>query len=510
MNFTIFNDMLRRMANRLPDKVFLHWVDRDRSLTYRQVEEISEHVAGALAALGVGKGDRVGIFAHNGLDYILAMFGSWKLGAISCHINVLQAEDLLYFVWNATPKVLIYTHGMFPLIEKHRSEMPSIEHYLCMDGAQEGALDWNEQLEKELTFPKVEVSGGDAAHLSYTSGSSGMPKGALLAHGPTARASHCIAERLEISSADVTLGPTSPASSYGLVANLLPSLHRGATVGLMSRWEAEQAWDDMERRGVTFFPGNPLLFAELLEVCRSRGTKPSSWRLAVSGGAPVPPDLKEAFLDELGVFLVESYGQSELGGFVALGYPKWEPEDRAYSIGPALPDKEVRILDESDCEVPIGEPGEMCIRGGYMVGYWDMPEKTREVIRDGWLHTGDMGQMDSEGYIAMLGRWSERIVSAGRAIFPRPMEESLMRHRAVRYAAVIGTPDDEAGELPKAIVSLHEDRRASGEELLEHCRADIGAENSPTTLEIIEEMPMTATGKIGRAQLQKRERTRSR
>ena len=300
MNFTTFNDMLRRTANRLPDKVFLHWVDRDRSLTYRQVEEISGHVAGALAALGVGKGDRVGIFAHNGLDYILAMFGSWKLGAISCHINVLQAEDLLYFVWNATPKVLIYTHDMFPLIEKHRSEMPSIEHYLCMDGAQEGALDWNEQLAKELTGPRVEVSGGDAAHLSYTSGSSGMPKGALLAHGPTARASHCIAERLEISSADVTLGPTSPASSYGLVVNLLPSLHRGATVGLMSRWEAEQAWDDMERRGVTFFPGNPLLFAELLEVCQRRGSTPSSWRLAVSGGAPVPPDFERSLSGRVG------------------------------------------------------------------------------------------------------------------------------------------------------------------------------------------------------------------
>ena len=195
---------------------------------------------------------------------------------------------------------------------------------------------------------------------------------------------------------------------------------------------------------------------------------------------------------------------------MALGYPKREPEDRAYSIGPALPDKEVRILDESDREVPIGEPGEMCIRGGCMVGYWDMAEKTRKVVRDGWLHTGDMGQMDSEGYIAMLGRWSERIVSAGRAIFPRPMEEALMRHRAVRYAAVIGTPDDEAGELPKAIVSLHEERRVSEEELLQHCRADIGAENSPTSLVIIEEMPMTATGKIGRAQLQERERTRSR
>lgn len=509
MDFTTFNDMLRRMAWRLPEKIFLHWADRGRSLTYSQVEEISEHVAGALAALGVEKGDRVGIFAHNGLDYILAMFGSWKLGAISCHINVLQAEDLLYFVKNATPKVLIYTHDMFPIIAKHRSEMSSIKHYLCMDGMQDGALDWNEQLARKLPAPMKEVSGGDPAHLSYTSGSSGMPKGAVLAHGPTAKASHCIAERLEISSSDVSLGPTSPASSYGLVANLLPSLHRGATVGLMSRWDAERAWEVMEECDVTYFPGNPLLFAEIQEVCRIRGVKPSSWRLAVSGGAPVPPGLKEVFHEEFGVFLVESYGQSELGGFVSLGYPKREPKGRADAIGPALPDKEVRILDTHDHEVPIGEPGEMCIRGGFMVGYWDMAEKTREVIRDGWLHTGDMGQMDSEGYISMLGRWSERIVSSGKAIFPRLMEESLMRHRAVLYAAVIGAPDKEAGELPKAIVSLHDSRSTSEEELLSHCYVDIGVENSPISLEIIEEMPMTATGKIGRAQLQERERAAS-
>ena len=498
--------MLRRTASRMPDQTFLYWVDRGRSLTYREGEEISNGVAGALADLGVEKGDRVGIFAHNGLDYILAMFGSWKLGAISCHINVLQANDLCYFVRNATPKVLIYTHELFPMIEKSRREMPSIVHYICIDGAQEGALDWNELLHAKKESPPVGVTGDDAAHLSYTSGSSGLPKGTLLAHGFTARASHCIAERLRMSSADVTLGPTSPASSYGLVANLLPSIHRGVTVGLMSRWDAEKAWDDMEERGVTLFPGKPLLFADLLTVCRKRGAKPSALRAAVSGGAPVPLELKRTFQKELGIFLVESYGQSELGGFVALGHPKEEPADRMAAIGPALPDKEVRILDEDNFEVPIGEPGEMCIRGGHMLGYWDMPEKTCEAIRDGWLHTGDMGRMDSEGYISMLGRGSERIVWKGKVIYPRPMEEALMRHGEVRYAAVIGKPDPVAGEIPKAVVSLQEGHSVTTEELLKHCHDEIGRENSPQFAEIIDEMPMTATGKIGRAQLQERER----
>lgn len=506
MGFTTFNDMLRRTAWRLPDHPFITWTDRNRTVTYAEGDQISDQVAGALAALGIQKGDRVGIFAHNGLDYVLAMLGAWKLGAISTHISVLQAHNLAYYVNNATPKVLIYTGDKHDVVMANRPQMPSVQHYVCLDGARAGALGWSELLAAAPPPPAVEVSDMDAAHLSYTSGSSGAPKGAVLAHGFTARATHCIAERLGLSSADVSLGPTSLASSYHLVANLLPGMHRGVAIGVMTRWDPAVAWDEMERRGVTVLVGNPLLFADVLNICRERGHKPHALRLALSGGAPVPPDLKRAFVDELGVFLAESYGQSELGGFVALGYPGHEPEERRFAIGPTLPDREVRIVDEQDREVPIGEPGEMVIRSGYMLGYWEMPEKTAEVLRHGWLHTGDMGRMDPEGYISMLGRWSERIVCAGKVIFPRPMEEALLRHPAVRYVAVIGKPDPARGEVPKAIVELYPGQTATPEELLAHCHTQLGAAASLESVEIIPEMPMTPTGKIGRADLQRRER----
>ena len=141
-----------------------------------------------------------------------------------------------------------------------------------------------------------------------------------------------------------------------------------------------------------------------------------------------------------------------------------------------------------------------------MSGYWRMPEKTAETLRNGWLHTSDMGRMDSEGYISMLGRWSERIVSDNKVIFPRLMEEALFRHQAVQYVAVIGKPDRDAGEIPKAIVSLHEGETATVEELLAHCHAELGADDSPAIVEVIAEMPMTPTGKIGKADLVRRER----
>ena len=148
MGFMTFNDMLDRAAMRTPDKTFLFWADKGRALTYAEGAEAARKVAGMLAGLGIEKGDRVGLFAHNGLDYIMAMFGAWRLGAISCHINLLQAEDLTYFANDSTPKVLIYTHDMFPLIDRERREMPSIQHYICFDGEQKGAMDWGALLDR--------------------------------------------------------------------------------------------------------------------------------------------------------------------------------------------------------------------------------------------------------------------------------------------------------------------------------------------------------------------------
>lgn len=506
MGFTTFNDVLRRTAWRLPEQSFITWTDRGRSITYAHGVALAEKVAGALAELGVVKGDRVGIFAHNGLDYVLAMLGAWRLGAISTHISVLQAHNLAYYVNDSTPKVLIYTGDKHDSVAASRRDMRCVQHYVCLDGAREGALAWDPLIGAGLKPPPDVTDACDGAHLSYTSGSSGAPKGALLAHGPVARATHCIAERLQLSSSDVSLGPTSLASSFQLVANLLPGMHRGVAIGVMARWDPAAAWDEMERRGVTVMVGNPLLFADLLNECRSRKARPSAlWRM-LSGGAPLPPDIKGAFADEYGILVAESFGMSELGGFVAMGYPHREPERRLPAVGPTLPDREVRIADENDRELPAGQPGQILIRDGYMLGYWNMPDKTAEVLRDGWLHTGDVGVMDQQGYISMLGRWSERIVSAGRVIFPRPLEEALLRHPAVRYACVIGTPDPGLGEIVKGIVELYPGQEASPEELLAHCSAQLGPERSPAAIEVIGEMPMTPTGKIGRAELQRRER----
>ena len=184
------------------------------------------------------------------------------------------------------------------------------------------------------------------AHLSYTSGTSGRSKGVCLAHEPTMRATRCIAERLRLTSTDSCFGPTALSSSYQLVANLLPGLHRVATVNVMGRWTPETGWDAMEVTGATAFAANPTLLSDVLTEFRKRGCTPGRLRYGLSGGGPVPAALKKAWRDELRLPLIESYGQSELGGFVGLGYPEFELDERLGAVGPALPDKEVRIFGD--------------------------------------------------------------------------------------------------------------------------------------------------------------------
>ncbi|HEY3076513.1 MAG TPA: long-chain fatty acid--CoA ligase, partial [Burkholderiales bacterium] len=411
-----FPQLLLDGAARRPERMALHWIDRDRRLTWAEAAEGMERVAGALASLGVSKGDRVGIFAHNGNDYVLAMFGAWRLGAISAHVNVQYADTLDYYLNDCTPSVLIYTGDHLPTIQRHRAAAKSVKHYICMDGPQEGALSWSDLLKSAPPAPSVDVKDGDGAHLSYTSGTTGQPKGALLAHEPTFRACRCIAERLGYSATDVTYGPSTLSSSYHLVANLIPGLFAGATVGVVSKWNAAKAWDDMERLGSTVIPTNAAILTELLAECRKRGRPPRALRLGVTGGGPTPPALKRAWRDELKITLSESYGQSELGGFVGLGPLAPAPDEKLLACGPSLPDREVRIIDPATGrEAPIGESGDIAITGGHMLGYWGRPEKTAAIVRDGWLFTRDVGRMDADGYVYVRGRSDERLIVAGEA-----------------------------------------------------------------------------------------------
>ena len=472
-----------------------------------------EKVAGALSALSVGRGDRVGIFAHNGMDYLLAMFGAWRLGAIVTLVNLMYADTLDDFVNDSTPKVLIYTGDHFESIDRHRSRMTSVQTYICLDGEQPSAESWPELLKSPPSPPPDPTRETDPAHISYTSGTTGKPKGAVLAHEPTARATHCIAERLRITNRDITLGPTALSSSYHLVANLLPGLHRGATVNVMSRWAPEAAWEKMDALGVTLLAANPPFLTDVLNVSRQRGRPPAKLRVGLSGGGPVPPELKFAWRDELKIPLVESYGQSELGGFVGLGFPEPFEDDRALAVGMPLPDKEVSIFDENDRQVPIGEPGEIVLRGGFMVGYWNKPEETASsfVDIDGrrYYRTADVVARDEDDFMYFVDRTVDTIKHKGYRVSASEIEAVLQEHPAVIESCVVGVPDPKVGERIKAFVVLKKDSKGvTGYDLISFCKGRLIDYKLPQYIEFRDMLPKSKVGKLLRREIRSEEMSR--
>jgi acyl-coenzyme A synthetase/AMP-(fatty) acid ligase len=290
------------------------------------------------------------------------------------------------------------------------------------------------------------------------------------------------------------------SSSYQLVGNLLPPLRRGITVNVMGRWTQQTGWDALEKTQASILVGNPTLLTELLIESRARGRIPAKLRLTVSGGAPVPPTLKRALRNEWKLPLAESYGQSELGGFMALGDPDLVSEEKFGAAGRPLPDKEVRILDANGNECPVGDVGEVCLRGGFMKGYWGKPEKTAEALRGGWLHSGDAGTMDRDGYVTMRGRFAELITVEGRTWFPRDVEEALCMQAGVKEAAVVALPDAKLGQRPVAYVTLDGDAvDVSG--LKTAIAPLVGYDLTPLTIKSVVSFPMTPTGKIAKAEL---------
>lgn len=499
----LMHTLLLDQASRTPDRPCFFWVDRNAGLTYAEAVDSMERMAAVLHEIGVRKGDRVTIFAHNGLDYLTAMFGCWRIGAIAAVVNVRFADELEYYLADHTPTAVIYTHDMVEPVRRAAAKVGSVRALICMDGPQDGALDLGALMKSTGAPPADPGDESAVAHLSYTSGTTGRPKGACLAHEPTVRASRCIAERLQIRSSDVSFGPTALSSSYQLVGNLLPPLSRGVAVNVMGRWSAEAGYEAIEARQATMFVANPLFLQDLVDQVRVRGRVPGRLRFGLSGGGPVAPHLKAAFQAELGLPLVESFGQSELGGFVALGLPEIGSRDlNSRRVGPALPDKEVRILNSGGREAPLGEVGEIALRGGYMAGYWNRPDKTAEVLRDGWLWTGDLGTMDADGYVTVRGRRSELIVVGEQDWFPRDVEEALGLHPEVRAAAVVGVPDPALGHRPVAFIQA--ERSIDAVSLKALVARAVSYDLDRLSFVVTDTMPMTPTGKIAKATLAER------
>jgi len=482
--------LLVRAAARHPDRPFV--IDDEGAVTFAQALDRARRIAGGLVVRGVAAGDRVGLCTPDSTPFVLHILGAWLAGAIPAPIDPRTPDaDLTYFLGDIAPVLIVSTDEHAERLEAH-SEAPVVG--LRLLGHEGNGAAPNRH--------------GPGAPLfwSYTSGSTGKPKACVIESAPVALGTACIAERLGLRATDVIIATTPTPSSFQLVSSLLPALHRGAAVRLVSGRDADGIWEAAAESGGTVLVAYPLTLGDV--VSSERANSDHSFRVALSGGSPLAPRLKRAYADRLGIPLVESYGQSEFGGFMAMGELVGGERALAGYVGRPLPDRLAYVGGPDGAELPAGTVGEVLVTEGFFPGYRNKPAETEKTLAGGVLHCGDVAISDEEGYLKVLGRVHEHERAKARGAFLRELEDRAYEHPDVKHAAVVEPADNGA---PRAYAEVLDGRQVSAEALGEFIAAGLashgldgggldvhGLDVHGLDVRLLESMPRTFSGKADR------------
>ena len=474
-----------------------------RTITYAQLDAMSAAVAGALAARGIGRGDAVCIYMPNLPEYAVVFHGVARAGATNTTANPLYTAQELGHQLHDSDARMIFTVPTFLDNARQAAADSEVEEIVLVGATdEEGVTDFRELLGSGSEAPDVSIDPAtDLAVLPYSSGTTGLPKGVMLTHH------NLVANIVQTNAAmplepdDVLIGVLPFFHIYGMTVIMNMGLVGGNTIVTMPRFDLEQFLSLIEERGVTCAYVVPPIALALAKHPAIDEADLSSLRMIMSGAAPLGPELTEQVASRLGVPVTQGYGMTELSPV-----SHFCPLERIKpgTIGPSLPGTESRIVDpESGEDVAEGERGELWVRGPQvMAGYLNNQEATDETITaDGWLRTGDIAVVDSDGYYSIVDRLKELIKYKGFQVPPAELEALLIAHPAVADCAVIGVPDEEAGELPKGFVVIAEGSDVSDEELLEHVASQVSPQKKLRILERIESIPKSASGKILRREL---------
>ncbi|MGW2181760.1 AMP-binding protein [Streptomyces sp. NPDC001732] len=515
----------RAAAARGPDRTALAYFDG--RLSYRDTDALSDSVAGHLAAAGLERGDRVAIMLQNTPQFVLALLGAWKAGATVVPLNPMyKSGEVGHVLKDAEATAVICADRTWEAyLRETAAEAPSVRIALTTSELDLQTRDDERVLGFErLPVPEdaadlvavarqgLEAPGGrepasaDTALISYTSGTSGTPKGAMNSHGniminvERQRTGHPVAE----GSSYFVLAPLFHIT--GMVCQLAVCLANAGTLVLAYRFHPGVVLEAFAEHRPAYTVGPSTAFMALAAHPDATPEHFASFAVISSGGAPLPPALVEKFRAGFGPYIRNGYGLTECTAPCASVPPEREapvdPASGTLSVGVPGPDTVVRILDENGEEVPFGELGEIAVRGPQVVsGYWRMPEATAAAFPDGELRTGDIGFMDGAGWLYVVDRKKDMINASGFKVWPREVEDVLYTHPAVREAAVVGVPDPYRGETVRACVSLRPGASAGPEELSAYCRERLAAYKYPREVEILTELPKTASGKILRREL---------
>ena len=515
-------------------------------LSYADIGEWADRFAVALQAMGVVKGDRVGLYLPNVPDYLIAYYGALTAGAIVVNLSPLYSQSELahqladagarIVVTTDVPQLMTTATGLLDggsidriIVGSLSGWLPPLKRALFRSFKRRDIAHWDADdrrivklmaLVRDATqdFSPVDIAPDDVALIQYTGGTTGVPKGAMLTHGNlTANA-----QQVDAIDPDRAL-PDRPALA-DVIVGVLPFFHvfantcvlnrtvlAGGMIAMLPRFVTKDALATIARVRATALPGVPTMYQALLDHPAAAKTDFSSLRICISGGAPLAEVLKTKFEAATGARVVEGYGLTESSGVVACN--PYQGATTAGSIGQPLPGTEVRLVSREDPTIPApeGEPGELVVRGPQIMrGYWQRPDADGDTFVGGWLRTGDVATIDASGYIRIVDRLKDMIAVGGFKVFPSQIEAVLYRHPAVKEAIVIGIPDAYHGELPKAFVTLNDGEDATGEVLKSWLNPQLGKHERVAAVEVRAELPKTLVGKLSRKELVAEERALTR
>ncbi|MHA3018896.1 class I adenylate-forming enzyme family protein [Mycobacterium sp. BMJ-28] len=457
--------------------------DETVSLTNTDLLQRVRALAGQLHNLGIGTGDVVAVRLRNRVEFVVVMFASWRLGATVTPVNPSLTEDEVVRQLEASSARL--------LVAEDGTSHPGIVHTLAVNDLRQ--QDFGADLP-----PHVDPS--TLALLIFTSGTTGVPKGVMLDHANLDAMAEMGRQALGIGPADRSLLILPLFHVNGIVVSVLTPLLAGASVVIAERFDPRTFFGTVEHHRPTFFSAVPTIYTLLAALPDDVRPDMSSLRFGICGAAPASAELLRRFEARYGFPLVEGYGLSE--GTCASTINPVDGERRAGTVGVAFPGQQIRIIDEAGTAVPTGVDGQVTIAGpNVMRGYLGRPDETARVVVDGWLHTGDVGHLDTDGYLSLVGRSKDMIIRGGENIYPKEIEDVLTEDSAVLEAAVIGVPDDKWGETVAAYVAPRDGCTIDPLALQALCARKLAGYKRPTSITVMDTIPKNAVGKTDKAPL---------
>lgn len=501
-------------ARRYPNKDA--FVFMDTRMTFAQINGAANQVANGLVAAGIKPGDKVGLSCFNLPYFPIVFFGILKAGGVVVPLSVLLKKDeIAYHLKDSDAKAYFCFEGtadlpMGQMGHAGFSEVAACAHFYMITAKPTAASPiagthtlGGLMAGQSPVFETVATSAEDTAVIIYTSGTTGRPKGAELTHSNLLLNGILSADLMGARPEDVQLIVLPLFHIFALTVLMIAGVYRGSQSILLPRFDAAAVFGLMQQHGVTIFAGVPTMYWGLLNYTGDEFDYEAiadKLRVCASGGASLPVKVMKDFEERFKVPIIEGYGMSE--GSPVVTFNQLNIGRKPGSIGTPVWGVEVKIVDENDQEVPLGEKGELLYRGhNVMKGYYKRPEANAQTLRGGWMHSGDVAVKDEDGFFYIVDRTKDMIIRGGFNVYPREVEEVMMQHEAISLVAVIGVPDEQFGEEIKACVVLKEGKSASPEDIVAWTKDHIAAYKYPRVVEVMDALPMTATGKILKKEL---------